>query len=318
MTRSNNIFGTVFTKSLLVSGCCAIAIMLPLADAWALEGGGSHYFGGNEDFGAGMWPPAGLSVNYSLLYFRYYRSMDADGHKQDIPGGFDVNGLSNSLRFMYTTGLNVLGGQIGWFFTPAFVSQEMKLRERTDAKSTFGDINFGIILKQDWQTFHQVIGTDIWAPTGEYQKDELVNIGLNYWSFAPTYAFTYLGDQDSPIPGFEVSARLAYYFHTPNHATGYTSGQEFAVDYLIGQRFGPTGIRVGINGVFNYQVTGDTYPDEDRFAGLNGNKAQQLTIGPAILYPIGNGLITLKALLGVHDVNRPEGDSLSFKIWYPL
>ena len=28
--------------------------------ARALEGGGSHYYGGNEDFGAGSWPPHGL------------------------------------------------------------------------------------------------------------------------------------------------------------------------------------------------------------------------------------------------------------------
>ena len=45
----------------MIAALCLLA-MHPYG-ALALEGGGSHYFGGNEDFGAGSWPPPGLSAN---------------------------------------------------------------------------------------------------------------------------------------------------------------------------------------------------------------------------------------------------------------
>jgi hypothetical protein len=42
-------------------------LVMPPSGALALEDGGSHYFGGNEDFGAGSWPPPGLSANLTEL-----------------------------------------------------------------------------------------------------------------------------------------------------------------------------------------------------------------------------------------------------------
>jgi hypothetical protein len=141
------------------------------------------------------------------------------------------------------------------------------------------------------------------------------NIGNNYWTLGPTYSFTYLGDRDSPIPGFEVSSRYAYYFRTRNPATEYTSGQDFSFDYLIGQHFGNIGQwGFGANGHYEYQITDDTFRNQP--STFDGYKSRQLTVGPAVQYVIGKAILTFKAQFGVYDVNRPEGTYLWLKFWY--
>jgi hypothetical protein len=286
--------------------------------AIAVEGGGSHYFGGNEDFGAGSWPPHGLSANLSVLNFNFDRLKDSDGKTMSIPGGFQVDGVSTSLRVMYTTKLDVLGATVGWFITPALVYQHILSAGRTKSKTEMGDLNFGVILKQNFKNFSHVLGSDIFAPTGSYSKDDVNNIGLNYWTLGPTYAFTYVTGLDSPLPGFEVSARLAYYFHTENTATNYTSGQEFTVDYLVGKWFGDRGqYKIGVNGHFSWQTTDDAW----RYAppDFDGHRTRQFTIGPAFQYVFpNNALLTLKVQWGVYDINHGEGNNFWLKFWYPL
>lgn len=305
---------TLMLTAVLLALCF---VLMPPSGALALEGGNSHYFGGNEDFGAGNWPPPGVSVNATVMYFTYERLKGSGGSTIDVPGGFRVEGLSNSLRIMYVTKMNVLGGNLGWYLTPALVYQHVNSGGRSQTKTEMADLNFGVVLKREWKTFSHVIGTDFFAPTGAYNPNDVCNIGLNYWSLAPTYAFMYLGDKDSPIPGFEISTRFAYYFHTINNTTGYTSGQEVSFDYLVGQRFGKSGqLRIGANGHFAYQVTEDVFRGQP--STFDGYKARQLTVGPAVQYAIGNALITLKAQFGVYDVNRPEGAYLWLKFWYPF
>ena len=92
-------------------------------------------------------------------------------------------------------------------------------------------------------------------PTGQYSKNDLSNLGRNYYSFNPLWAFTYIGDKNSPIPGFEISSKFMYMINTINAETSYTSGQEFRMDYLIGQHVGNWAF--GINGQFLYQTTVD-------------------------------------------------------------
>ncbi|OPY59319.1 MAG: hypothetical protein A4E57_04737 [Syntrophorhabdaceae bacterium PtaU1.Bin034] len=141
-----------------------------------------------------------------------------------------------------------------------------------------------------------------------------MNLGLNYWSFNPIYAFTYLGDKDSPIPGFEVSMKLDYLINTVNSATGYTSGQQFGVNYLVGQHIGKWGFAV--NGQWMYQTTDDKIRNEpDNF---NGNRTSWFSIGPAIQYLIGKGCINAKYVWDVQNKNGPEIQKLVVKFIYPF
>jgi len=305
-------------KLFLLSGILfASCVVLPLSTVSALEGGGSHYFGGGEDFFSGSWPPPGLAFNFSTFYFNYEKLKGNDGQTVNVPGGFAVDGVSNSVRIQYTTQINILGGNLGWYVAPALVYQYVSSGGRSESETTLADINFGALISYHWKTFHQLAGIDAYAPTGTYDKNDVCNIGLNYWSFAPIYAFTYLGDMDSPLPGFEVSAKFMYFFHTTNTATDYTSGQEFSFDYLIGQHFGKScQMGIGIAGHYEYQVTDDTYGNAP--STFDGYKSRQFTIGPALQYWVGKGFFTLKALFGVYDINHGEGSSVQLKYWCPF
>jgi hypothetical protein len=68
---------------------------------------------------------------------------------------------------------------------------------------------------------------------GGYDKNDLANIGRNYWTFESAVAFTYLSDG-----GFEISNIFLYDINTENNDTHYKSGQEFHFDYTVGKKFG--------------------------------------------------------------------------------
>ncbi|MNC67380.1 hypothetical protein D3C75_1178710 [compost metagenome] len=79
-----------------------------------------------------------------------------------------------------------------------------------------------------------MVGVDIFAPTGSYDKERAFNLGRNIWSVDPWYAFTAY-----PIEKLEVSAKIIYFFNETNSATDYHSGNEINVDYNIGYNFTP-------------------------------------------------------------------------------
>ncbi len=58
-----------------------------------------------------------------------------------------------------------------------------------------------------------------------------MNAGLNYWSYDTTLAATYL----QPKRGHEISAAFGYIYNTENHDTGYQTGQEIQLDYMLNQ-----------------------------------------------------------------------------------
>jgi hypothetical protein len=308
---------TMTTNKLFVSVFLFISIIIvfQVTDVWALENNSSHYYGGGEDFNAGNWAPPGLSSNLSMLYFNQDKLKGSDGKTVDVPNSFSVSGLSNSIRFMYTTETKFLDGNVGLYLAPALVTQYVSSSGRSGTEASLADINFGALLSHHWKTFNQFAGVDIYAPTGPYNEKDVCNIGMNYWAIAPVYAFTYMGDMESPIPGFEVSAKIMYFFRTTNSATQYTSGQDLAIDYLIGKRFGDKGqLGIGAAGHFQYQCTDDTNTNEP--ADFDGHKTKQFTIGPALQFWAGKGLFTLKTLFSAYDENHGDGYAVQIKYWF--
>ena len=218
---------------------------------------------------------------------------------------------------MYTTKIDVLGATVGWFITPSLVYQHVLSAGRTKSKTELGDLNFGVILKQDFKDFSHVIGSDIFAPTGSYSKDDVNNIGLNYWTLGPTYSFTYVTGQLVPFPVL----RYPHAWPTisiqrtmrPTTRPGRNS-QSTTLWEVVGER---GQYKIGVNGHFSWQTTDDSW----RYAppDFDGHRTRQFTIGPAFQYVFpNNALLTLKVQWGVYDVNHGEGNNLWLKFWYPL
>lgn len=303
------------------------------SNALAGEGYSNHYPGGNEDFMAGALPPAGTSIfiNY-LTAYNATTLRDNAGRNQILGVGqlgypkvnFNLNVVVDAMRYIKVTNVKLLGGDLLWNVIVPVGYQKLSMDAGpadmgSQSKTSLGDVEFGAgIAWHPSKTFHHVGAFEIVAPTGSYSKTDLSNLGRNYWSFNPMWAFTYLGDKDSPIPGFEISAKLMYWINTINADTSYTSGQEFSADYLIGQHFGKWAF--GANGHILYQTTKDKQYGSTAYDPLSGIqtgvKGKQLSIGPAISYQLPHGCITFKYQRDVISQNRAEGDHFWLKWVY--
>jgi len=338
---------------LLAAFVLSIGLAFQALPVYAGESYGSHYAGGNEDFMAGALPPAGTNI-----YINYLVYEDIGSLKNNVGGtatyGVRPNGLSlntgiqvlvNAARFVRVTKIKVLGGDLvlhvivpfgevhasnavvlpanlGTAYAPGFPASAFSL----------GDIEWGAgIAWHHSPTLHSVFAVDVVAPTGGYQASPVsgtgsrafvvnpADLGRNYWSIDPLYAFTYLGDKNSPLPGFEFSAKMMYWINTVNTATSYISGQEFSADYLVGYHINKE-LAFGANGFILYQTTKDKQFGQTAFDPLTGLQTgvlgREFSVGPAMTYEIPHGCLTFKFQHDVSVANRPQADKFWLKWIY--
>ena len=300
--------------SLILMPVLCVCLLMP-AGALAVEGGLSHYSGSNDDFALGWYASPGLYFVDTFLYYNYPEKKGNSGRTVNVPGGFHLYGISNSFKLIWVTKLKLLGGNLVGIVQPGMGYVHTSAAGRVQSRVGFNDFNFGAAIKWDWKTFHHYVEIDGWAPAGNYRKEDIANTGFNYWSLNPMYGFTYLGDRDSPIPGFEVSGKVIYLFNTNNPATNYRSGQEISFDYLVGQYLGEK-LQIGVNGRYCYQFTDDTFTNQP--PDFDGYRTRQFTIGPAVKYNIGQGFLMAKAIFSVYDANRPAGTQVWVRFYYPI
>ncbi|MDB5981653.1 MAG: hypothetical protein JWQ69_2668 [Pseudomonas sp.] len=156
---------------------------------------------------------------------------------------------------------------------------------------------------------HAIVALDVMAPTGEYDRHDLANIGRNYWDIQPVLAFSYI----QPA-GLNADAKIMYDFNTKNKATDYTSGQEFHVDYCVGWGLG-NGWVVGLGGYVYQQTTDDRQYGER----IENNKGHALAIGPSIKYRSDKGWFLTAKWEQESDVrNRAEGNTYWLKLAVPF
>ncbi len=273
---------------------------------FATEGGGGAYPNGAEDFMAGAVPPPGI---YFLNYFTFYTAdkfMDSSG-KNAIPN-FDLKVTANVFRFLYVSKTQIFGGNWGAHVLIPIVKVDVELPIGSQNKTGLGDIIVDpFILSWHFKNWHFVTGIDIYIPTGQFDKNRLANVGRNYWTFEPIFAFTYLSDS-----GFDVSCKFMYDFNTKNRDTNYRSGQEFHFDYTIGKRF--DNFNIGVGGYFYKQLTDDKVNGQK--VASDGNKGKAFAVGPQVKYDHKNMSFILKYQKEMEVKNKPEGDKFWFKFVY--
>ena len=266
-------------------------------DARATEGGGGAYANGAQGFLAGALPPPGF---YFIEYLQHYSTnslMDDNGDKIPIP--FKLNVSAAVQRFLWQSEIPVLGGHFGAYMVIPLVHASADTGLGSGSKSGLGDISVAPLIAWHFnKNFHMATGVEMVMPTGNYNKNELVNIGRNYWTFEPIVTMTYLFDS-----GVETSIKLMYDFNTKNNATHYRSGQEFHFDYAAGYHYGPW--TAGAVGYYYQQVTGDggTAPA--------GNIGRVIAAGPGIRYDAKNG-VSIEARWNEEFAakNKTEGSKL--------
>lgn len=283
---------------------CAFLSVLPFSSAFATEGGGQASANGPEGTMAGTLPPPGL---YFLNYAEYmYSDRFNDSNGNSVVPGFKVKGIAEILRFVYVSKQQLWGGNLGGQIIVPFVHLDIDTPGGSQSKTGMGDIEIGIFNSWHFKNFHIAVGPELFIPVGSYNKNDIANIGRNYFTFEPVFAVTYLSDG-----GFELSGKFMYDINTENSDTNYKSGQEFHFDSFAGLHIGQW--TVGLNGYYYKQVTDDKV-DGKKY--LDGNKGQAIGLGPEIKYDYKNMAFHLKYHQEFEVENKAETDRIWFKFMY--
>ena len=277
----------------IIAASCTVA-------AQAAENGNTQYAPGASQFFGGAIPPyAGLYFLSQTSYFSADRVNDGKGN--EIPIDFNVEAAVETLRFLYVSDINIGGAQVWAQLVLPIVHLDLSTAFAKD--EAFGLADATATLGLAWhldraQTF--VLGVDVAAPTGSFDRDDFANTGLNHWSVQPTVGYHYFDPQ-----GFELGATARVIFNTENPDTGVTSGNEFVLDYAVGWNFGP--VKVGAVGYYLKQFTDDSGPG----VAADGHRGEGFAIGPSLTYSFDPGTqLSASWQRDIYTENRAQGDTI--------
>ena len=305
---------TGFFRTLLASSVFCLFLT-----AQSFAGGGQHYPNGAEDFMVGALPPPGTYlVNYALLVQKNSLKNNS-GRNTVTPGGpldFNASVLAEVPRLIYVSPYSLFGATLAAHVFVPYYSADVTVsvggnKVVDDNDKGIGDIIFSPLVL-GWHfgpELHVVAALDMWAPTGNYDKNNTATqiLSKNHWTFEPVLAVSYLKE------GFDVSAKLMYDFNTTNTTTNTDPGQEFHVDWALGYGSG-NGLSGGLVGYNYWQVT----DDEVNGSSVKDQKSQVGGIGVGLKYwpKMGPFSMTLKQYWEYDAKNMPTGPQTVFKVVY--
>ena len=255
----------------------------------AAENGNIQFAPGSTQFYAGGIPP--YPGFYLLSQGTYRHAPDTtDGNGDSVPIDFDLKVYTETLRLLYVPGVKLGEYELWGQIVLPIVHLKAELPFTSDSTTGLADSVLGVgavryINKKNTFAF----GVDFGLPTGTYDDDESLNVGLNYWSIQPTLTYKYLDRA-----GLEVSLAARTIFSTENTDTKYTTGNQFVLDYAAGWHFNK--IRVGATGYYLQQ-----FSDDDGDGVVDGNRRKGFSIGPSATYSFNPGLHV--GVLWQHDVS---------------
>ncbi len=311
-------------KGFVWAALLGFVVMLPSL-VYAEEGGSGHYTpGGNASFIDTLPGRPGLAV---ANFFNYYDASAGFTRQLPIAGSItanmDATCYADILMAIYQTPLKLLGGSYAvataipyvWLEIKGNVSRGGRTINLRDSANGIGDIAVypfmlgWVDLKGDLK-YDARLG--IYAPTGDYEKGRLANLGKNYWTFEPAVSLSYISSKI----GLEVSAFVGMDFNTKNDKTEYQTGTQFHLDLTVAEHLPMLGgvVGVGANGFYYQQITGDSGSG----ARLGDFKGRTLGIGPVVSYMTkiwGKDLVAEAKWLPEMDVEkRLKGNYVWFKL----
>ncbi|MBI2754350.1 MAG: transporter [Betaproteobacteria bacterium] len=298
--------GTQIVKRTLIA---AVAI-LATGPALATEGGGSIYPIGVENYVCCALPPPGV---YGMVYAERYGADRVRGNNGQVvtPPTFKVTASAVVPRIVWVTPQTVAGASLAVHAILPVVDLDVDVMPGLRQKKTgIGDMIFGPAL--GWHhspQLHTLLALDVFAPTGEFDKNDLVNIGRNYWAIQPIAGISYIDPK-----GLNADAKVMWLYNLKNKDTNYRSGQEFIVDYAIGWGLG-NGWTLGVGGYVYQQI------NDDKLNGtaVPNNKARAFAIGPSIKFDSGKGwFVTAKYQDEGSVRNRADGAAFWLKAVFPF
>jgi hypothetical protein len=317
--------------------------MITVTTSDAAEDANSIYLPGFVASMAGALPPPGT---YFASY-KYFYSGSASGaaaesvalnqlgnitSKADV--NLDITAFAEIPVLLWVTPLKILGGNfalggyvpIGWQDISVDVDALATLTTRNgrtfqrggsfslgEESTEIGDPALMPMLGWHSGNWHWSMTGLLNIPVGQYDKNDIVNMGTNRWAFDATAAATWL----DPKRGHEASVAAGFTFNGENPDTNYRTGTEFHVEFAVMQHVSEA-FAFGLAGYHFQQVTGDSGAG----ATLGSFKGRVTALGPNVVYNFKLGATPVATQLSwYHEFNvknRVEGDAVVFSVTIPL
>jgi hypothetical protein len=289
----------------------ALVVSMAGPFAGASENGAAHYPTGTNTVEPALMPAPGdsLWLNY-LTYYTADRFNNSSG-VSSVPG-YHVDAEAEAARLLHTwTSLDGVAWTSGLIVIAS--NANLDVPHRAGSGGGLGDLVIQpVLLTGAFGNLHMLGGFDVSLPTGNYSKNKLVNPGLNYTTFAPQLALTWL-----PTREFEFSLFSVAGFNSKNHETQYISGDYLDIDYAIGYRPVPAlhALQLSVVGYWFDQFTDDSLNGRQF---LDGHRSKAFAVGPQIRYQFVKGGIAFKWLHETSAENRPEGNRFQLQFAVPF
>lgn len=271
-------------------------------DCLAAEGAFSNYFpGAYGDYAVATAPePGWIYANYNLFY---NAEVDQTVLQGRVNADLDTFAYVNMSALLHVFEEPVLGGRfamggflpVGYADLQASVSGPNVSLAVDSSETAMGDITL-MPASFYWNSgnWHFNLYELVVTPTGQYDIDNLINLGRNYWSFDTVFAFTNLNMEN----GREFSLVTGYMANGENDDTDYETGNELHIDAMVNQFFSET-FALGIHGYYYKQLEGDSGTG----ATLGDFKGDSWGLGPSFLWipKIGGGKFSITGTW-LHDI----------------
>jgi hypothetical protein len=250
----------------------------------------------------------------------YYAGQVNDNNGEKIPGSNKFITFSATTHLAYLSRLRLLGAWYGAEFLIPLADVESDVNPGQDHRvQGVGDLTVSPFVLE-WND-HKLFGKPYFhrldlpvvLPTGQYDRNQPINIGGNLISVNPYYAFTYI-----PTDKLELSARLHYLWNSRNDrpftglgANTIQPGQAFHANFAASYRIFPE-LRLGFNGYVLQQIT------DDKVNGRSqpNSRERVFALGPGIEWSSRAAGISIyiNSYLETGVENRPAGTKVVFRV----
>jgi hypothetical protein len=257
----------------------AAMLLLP-ACGLAAEGASTEYVGGFAGFAAGYVPPeSGTYLGNYLYYYNGDTAAVAVNGKValDVSSSafFEIAQLTSITKFTLLGGTYGFGIAVPLGYVNADVGINPVGVDRSASTVGLGDsILVPAVLGWHSGNWHTNLAVSVFAPTGQYDREQAINLSKHFWAIDGSYSASFLTQT-----GFDLSACLGYTVNSENSTTHYKSGDVVHLDLAIGQNL-TREFKVGLGGYAVVQVTADSGSG----ATLGSFESDIYALGPLLGY----------------------------------
>lgn len=263
-----------------------------------------HYVSGAEGIKAASLPPEGV---YWRMYNMYYpASQLKQNNGRQAPGNFRAHVFALANRFIYSTPIEILGGNLVVDAVVPLVYTD--LYYKVGGMKVMSDYRFGVgdillepfLLAWHGERWDIAAGVGLYMPTGQFRQKKPADPGKGFWTLMGTLGGTVYLDAEK---SWSASVLARYEIHTMQQETRITPGNDFHFEWGVGKTFNEI-FTVGVAGYCGWQTTRDT--------GKNVFKDQRerfMGIGPEIgfVIPDWKFQVSLRSIFEFENRNRPQG-----------